>query len=119
MKSLRNSGGRPTSKDRYPQIQTWECHLRNYVTSLHYHQVMRKQEVNLMKVRETGTKAKIRPKFDLTLSGKQRENCKAVLCKSEWFYDEHDQTATTTIINNNNNKINKTSHPARCLAVTE
>jgi hypothetical protein len=43
-----------------------------------------------------------------------------VLCKSECFHDEHDQTATTTDTTATiTNKINNTSHPARRLAVTE
>jgi hypothetical protein len=89
---------------------------------------MRKQEVNLMKVRVRGTKAKIRPNLDLTLSSKQRENCKVVLCKLQWFYNEHDQTATTTntarttttttttttITTTTNNNVNNIGHPMRC-----
>ena len=43
-----------------------------------------------------GTKAKLRAKFDFTLSGKQRENFKALLRKLEWFQDEIDETGTTT-----------------------
>jgi len=46
---------------------------------------MHKKEVNLKKVRAMGTKAKLRAKFDFTLSGKQRENFKALLRKLEWF----------------------------------
>jgi hypothetical protein len=59
------------SKERNPQIQTTDYHLRNYVISLHFHQVMHKHEFNLMKVRRISSKAKIILKLDLTVSDKQ------------------------------------------------
>jgi len=51
MRSFREARRPPQSKQRNPQIQTGDCHLRNYLNSSHHYQVMHKYEVNLIKVR--------------------------------------------------------------------
>jgi len=91
---------------------------------------MRKQEVNLMKVRGRGTKANIIPKLDLTLSAKQTENCKAGLYRNVFVMNmmktattttntTTTTTTTTTTITTTNNKINNVDHSTRVCAVTE